>query len=731
MAEQRQVWVESPLGEELLFRRMTGREELGRPFVYELDLLSERIDLGFENLLGQGMTVRHRVAEEHDRSFHGLVSRFSLIGRVGRLALYRAELRPWLWFLTRTANCRIFQEQGVPDIAKEVFREHGFSDFEEGLSEAYDPREYCVQYRESDFDFVSRLLEQEGIYYYFQHEPGKHTLVLADSYSAHAAVPGLEELPFRPDREEAVRAAHVWDWRLDQQVQPGAVALDEYDFERPRADLAVRSQIAREHAIATEEVFDYPGGYVDLELGERYARVGMEELAAAHERVHGEGDPWGLHAGHLFRLAEFPREDQNREYLVVAAHHELVAEAYETGTGSDDGDVRYTCRLEAMDSQQPFRPARTTPVAVVRGPQTAVVVGQSGEEIWTDKYGRVKVQFHWDRYGQSDDASSCWVRVSQNWAGKNWGGMFVPHVGHEVIVDFLEGDPDRPVVTGRVYNADNMPPEGLPGARTKSIIRDHGGNEIVMEGADGSQQIRLYSPTEDSKIVIGAPNQGNIFLYTGGEMVARIVGNVLEQFQADHQRETTGNLTSTVSGNESRTVSGSQNDTVLGDVIRKSAGKVQWEVGGELVKATAGAEATVNLSAKSTSTAGAQQDTFAGGKLSTMHGYTHSITRGWKREVNTASVVKDEATKEVNVKSNYEFFIGGWFKVDAGSGAFLTVGDSIVMVEGDRVKLHAANVEIKGTSSVKIESGGNIDLKPSGKVNIPKGKFDDGGAIKT
>ena len=496
---ERAVEIFTPLGDDvLLFHRMTATEALGRLFQFDLDLLSKDPNIKFEDLLGQNVTVRLELPQDKIRYFNGFVSRFSLSGSLGELSVYTATVRPWLWFLTRTADCRIFQEMTVPDIIKQVFRDHGFTDFEEALSGTYRKWTYCVQYRETDFNFVSRLMEQEGIYYYFKHEKDKHMLVLSDSVSSHEPFPDYEKIPFFPPDEHLRREEHhIHEWTVSQEVQPGIYALNDYDFERPKANLQVKSAIQRRHARAAMEIFDYPGEYTQASDGETYVRARIEELQAEYEQVEGESNARGLTVGSLFELFDFPREDQNREYLIVSATHELESVAYTSGSSADGEDV-YACSFTALHSKQPYRQPRITPKPMVQGSQTAVVVGPAGEEIYTDKYGRVKIQFHWDRYGKYDENSSCWVRVSHPTAGKSWGAVQIPRIGQEVIVDFLEGDPDQPIITGRVYNANQMPPFELPGAGMVSGMKSNstpgggGYNEMSMNDTKGKEGITIH-----------------------------------------------------------------------------------------------------------------------------------------------------------------------------------------------------------------------------------------------
>ena len=502
MADDRQVTLSGPLADPFNVIRVSGEEALGRLYEITVDLLSRDSDVDFGEVLGQPLGVRIALPGGGERFFHGLVTRFGQTGGEGRYAAYRAVLRPWAWYLSRASDCRIFQEMTIPDIVKAVFREHGFSDFEESLSGDYSAHTYCVQYRETDFNFVCRLLEEEGITFFFRHEQDRHILVLADGLSAYSTLAGYEQIPYYPPGNEARRERdHISEWLLDQEIQTELYALRDYDFEKPKANLDAKASIQRSHGAESFEIYDYPGYYKEKSDGEILAEVRIEEQQARFETLHGQGDARGIAPGFLFSLTNHPRPDQNREVLVTQARYEVDAGQYETAGGS--GAVSMHCAFTAVPSDQAYRPARATPKPVVQGPHTATVVGPAGETVWTDQYGRVKVQFHWDREGKRDENSSCWLRVSQMSAGKNWGAMFVPHVGHEVIVSFLEGDPDQPIITGRVYNADNMPPLPLPDDRYKSIVRDHYGNEIRMDGTPGEEHISIYSPTHKSKMWLG------------------------------------------------------------------------------------------------------------------------------------------------------------------------------------------------------------------------------------
>ena len=515
---ERDVIISSPLGADvLLLNKMIAKDELGKPFHYELFLRSEKPDIKYDDIVGQMVTVKSASQERTTRYFTGYVKSFvqdseddDAVGAEERTG-YRATLVPWIWFLSRTADCKIFQEKKAPEIIKEVFRDNGFSDFKDSLTGTYRTWVYYVQYRESDFDFVSRLMEQEGIYYYFEHTDGKHTLVLSDSVSSHSASPEASELILR-DKRSPGQEQHVKRWSVTTQVKQGVFAETDYDFEEPGKNLFSKKLITRNHAHADGEVFDYPGQYTVVAEGDSYSKVQIEHLQAAQELAEARTEHEGVIAGYTFKLKEHARRDQNREYLVTSTLITLTSGAFgESGTErSGQSEQPYMdCQFTSLDTARQFRTQPTTPRPFVHGPQTAVVVGPKGDEIHTDKYGRIKVQFHWDRLGKSDEKSSCWIRIVQNWAGKKWGFINIPRIGHEVLVEFLEGDPNRPIVTGSVYNNDLMPPYGLPDNATQSGIKTHSSkegtpdnfNEIRFEDKKDSEEIYFHAEKDFNRVV--------------------------------------------------------------------------------------------------------------------------------------------------------------------------------------------------------------------------------------
>ena len=589
---------QSPLGEDaLLIRRLVATEQFGRLSRMTVDLLSEDPAIRFQDLLGRNVSLRLSKRSGPTRYFNGYVSRFVETGRQGRQSLYQATVVPWLWFLTRTADCRIFQNLTAPQIIKQVFQDHKVADLEDRLNKSYRQWEYCVQYRETDFNFVSRLMEQEGIYYYFAHGNGRHALVLADSRMAHEPYPGYEQIPYRPPTDAFTDREHIYQWAVAQEVQPGAFALTDFDFKNPRKSLRTSAQVSRPYQPSDYEMFDFPGEYEEFGDGEQYARLRIEELQAQQEEVRGETDAYGLAVGHTFQLTEFSRQDQCRNYLVTAAEYEWRMDEYDS---TDEAPVRepvYVCRFRAIDANQPFRTPRTTPRPLIRGPQTAIVVGPKGEEVWTDEYGRVKVQFHWDRYGKADENSSCWIRVAQVWAGKKWGGMYIPRIGQEVIVEFLEGDPDRPIITGRVYNGAAMPPYDLPAAKTMSTLKSNsskggdGFNEIRFEDKKGQEQIFVHGEKDED---IRIKNDGREWigrdrhLIVKRDQMERVEGDKHGEVKGDRNEKIGGSLSEQI-GADSQHKVGQKQAVEAGTEIHLKAGqKVVIEAGMQLTIKAAG-----------------------------------------------------------------------------------------------------------------------------------------------
>jgi len=580
----------TPLGDDaLILKTASIHEQLGRLFQIEVELTAPDTDINFDDLIGQNATIRLDVPKSDDpRYFNGFISRFVQTKNESGGAHYHATLVPWMWFLTRTADCRIFQQMNIPDIIEKVFKDHGFNDFKNSLTGTYSVLDYCVQYRETDFNFVSRLMEHAGIYYYFQHENGKHTLVMCDAINAHNPYPGFATIEFHPLGQSGSELGDVVDWVVQKEVQTGIYALKDFDFTAPKKDLQVKSNIDRNYAASSFEIYDYPGDYTQPADGTGYSKVRIEELQANYETVRGQATARGIATGCTFTLdivTDDLRKDQGREYLVIAADYHIDVGSLESGGGSEHDN--FSCSFSAIATDEVFRSARLSPKPLIQGPQTAMVVGPSGEEIYTDQYGRVKLQFHWDRYGKADENASCWVRVSQLWAGKNWGAMHIPRVGQEVIVEFLEGDPDCPIITGRVYNAASMPPYSLPGEKTKSTNKSNsskgggGFNEIRFEDKKGSEQIFVHGEKDediriknDAKEWIGNDRH----LVVVHDQVEHVQNNRNETVDADHKESIGKDRHLNVTGKEAVSIGGSKSLSVTGDVIEVFQGNHSEQV---------------------------------------------------------------------------------------------------------------------------------------------------------
>ena len=514
----------SALGDELQFRSMTGYEQMGRLFEFRVRLLSSTQGISAKNMLGTDLTVEVDLTTEAGgtgtRYLSGQVAGFAFTGRDGDYYAYEALMRPWLWLATRRSDFKIFQNMTVPQIVQEVLAPYGFT-IDNKLCNSYRTWEYCVQYGETDFNFISRLLEHEGAYYYFRHQLGSHSLVLADDIGSHTALPnGPTTIPYYPKtRTTSVHDVDYIDsWHALEDITSGHYAADDYDFTKPRALLDTLQAQPGGYSQDSWEIYNWPGGYTEVSDGDNYARVRMEQLQAEGKTEHGQGNARNIAPGYNFNLSSYPVSAYNTEYLIESASydfHENVERsdgAGGSGTSASavaDSPTVYRIGFTAVPANVRYKVKTHTPKPRTHGPQTAVVVGPASEEIYTDEYGRVKVQFFWDRYGANDENSSCWIRVSQAWAGANYGSMHIPRIGQEVIVDFLNGDPDFPIITGRVYNASQMPPWDLPANKTQSGIKTRSSlngtpgdgaadspgmaNALLFEDLAGQEQLWLHA----------------------------------------------------------------------------------------------------------------------------------------------------------------------------------------------------------------------------------------------
>jgi len=679
--------IATPLGaDKLVLRRLSGREELGRMFEFKLDLISEDPAIPFDDIVGQNVTISLSLADSKRRYFNGFVSEFVQTTAQGGFPEYRAVVVPHLWLMTRTSDCRIFQNKKVPDILKEMFQKHGFSDIEDTLDVSnYRTWENCVQYRETDFNFISRLMEQEGIYYYFKYENGKHTLVLADSLSKHNPYEGYETIDFRRPGEQNILKEEIVDWTIRSVIQPGKFAHTDYNFKTPRTQLLNPASVEQAHARADYEIFDYPGAFVEGGEGEQYARIRIEELQAQHEVLTGQTNARGICPGFKFTLKDHPREDQNREYLITSAEYLVNADGFETGKDQPDTKA-FTCTFTAIDATVQFRPARRTPKPSIRGTQTAVVVGPSGEEIYPDEFGRVKVQFPWDRYGEMNENSSCWIRVSQVHAGKTFGGIDLPRIGEEVVVGYLEGDPDQPLIIGRVYNAEQKVPFSLPGQMVVSGMKSNstkgggGYNEMSMNDTKGKEKITVHGQYD-----MGTTVEHDQTLTVHNDRTQTVDNN-------DSLTVTKGNRTVTVqSGTNAETIKGNSTHTV-------EAGNRAVSVSGGDYSATA--SAAVFLHGK-----GAGVGITGDAKGVTVSGSGQGVG------------IKGAGGPGVGIHGDPNVEINGASKVSIVSPLVL-IGDATIKIGGSSIELSAGGCSITlamglvsiGGPAIKVAADGMCDI---------------------
>jgi len=507
--KNRFIAINTPLGEDtLLLTHFSGVEGISKPFNFFLKMFSEDHSLSFENIIGKQVSVSIRLADDSKRFFNGIIYRFSR-SRVGgkegedvRFSYFEATMVPYFKLLEHTINTRIFQNKSVPDIIKQIFKERGLQNYSFKLNKTYSARTYCVQYQETDFDFISRLLSEEGIFYFFEHTSSLHKMILADASSHHKSCPKQKSAIYQLTGGGAQKEDFVISLQKKQQIQSGKISLNDFNYETPNVFMACSIKGNVQSGPGEREIYEHPGKYSTLDDGNRIARIRMEEQDTYFTTISGTSNCRAFTSGFRFKIEKFIHNDlNNKELVLVHIEHNAEIGYNYPGTLTQSKKFQYHNTFTCIPYDVPFRPSRKFQKPKITGIQTAIVVGPSGEEIFTDNegYGRVKVQFHWDREGKYNENSSCWIRVSQNWADKNWGIFTLPRIGQEVIVSFVDGDPDKPIIVGCVHNAIALPPYKLPKEKTKSTIKTlsskNGGgyNEIRFEDKKDNEQIFVHA----------------------------------------------------------------------------------------------------------------------------------------------------------------------------------------------------------------------------------------------
>jgi type VI secretion system secreted protein VgrG len=563
--------------EGLLIRRLWGREAVSEPFRFELEVAARDIELPLDGMLGRSVTFLLLMADDRPRYVNGVVAAMRHESADLTGAIYRLQLVPWFSLLRHRTDCRVFQDLTVPEIVARVFEPYQFADLEPRLDGEYQPRLHCVQYRESDHDFVARLLEEEGIAYHFEHEDGRHVMVLVDSPQRREPCPDQPTVLYRT-ADQAADEATGWgqdmvrEFRPEQQLRSGTYQVVDFNLHDPGTSLTAPGASQFQLPVNEQlESYQYPGEFVKLgaedaqklPFGEQRAELLAERRDVEVLQAQGESDCRAFRPGTTVELLNHPTAAFCDQWLLLAVEHELDQTATLSSTAT--GEARYANRFTALPGRVPFRPSRATPRPRMHGPQTAMVTGPEGEEIHTDRLGRVKVCFHWDRYGPRDGSDSCWVRVAQGWAGGGWGAQFVPRIGQEVVVDFLDGDPDQPLVTGSVYNGRNAIPFEHP---TQSGIRTRSSRE-------GSSQNGNEIRFEDQK------DQEELFVQAERDLTVNVKQASSTSVGADAGTTVSGDNSLTVSGDDTTTVEGTRTVTVTGDQTHELAASDIASVGGD------------------------------------------------------------------------------------------------------------------------------------------------------
>jgi type VI secretion system secreted protein VgrG len=634
-----------PLKDRAWIMALNGTEAISRPFSFYLDLASEDANLPFDEIVGHPMAFSIRLSDRSkERLFHGIIRRFTVLPHDQRLFRYQVELVPWLWLLTKTRDCRIHQALSVPEILQETFSRLGFADYQIKLTGEYAKNEYCVQYRESAFHFVSRLMEQEGIFYFFQHTKERHVLVLADSPAAHAPCQIQSRAAFYPVYKTTLWEEEdcITEFQPQSQIHSAKFAMKDYDFESPSTQLiSESSSMDKQRGTPELEVFSYPGGFRRRNDGSRLADLRLQSDAAANAVISGSGGCRTFESGRTFELTDYPRRNLNTHYVLTSVRHSAQSPEIYSSEGESDS---YKNSFTVIPKAIPYRPPSLSPRPVIQGCQTGVVTGPEGEEIHTDKYGRVKVHFHWDRHSRLDAGSSCWIRVTQAWAGRNFGSIWIPRIGQEVIVDFLEGDPDRPIITGAVYNADQIHPADLPANKMRSGFH--------------SQSTETGSPAQFNQMRFDdTPGKEEVRIHAQKDWNSRIVHNRTTNIGRHEMNLIVGNQKTAIAGSDTQQIGKLDVDIVFGNQ--------KTEIGGASIIRIGAAELEAILGNAAHSTGGLEKHTAA-----VLYASTSLGAQSWEAK--------------------------GSFNILSG-GLALLKSKSTAQISGSAVSMTAAVIRLKGT----------------------------------
>ncbi|HAK61152.1 MAG TPA: type VI secretion system tip protein VgrG [Nitrospiraceae bacterium] len=665
------------VSEKLRVYEFSGNEQISLPFSYAVTVATTDNGLEFGSIVGKSVVLTILDLEsEVSRYVTGIVSSIEQ-GSIGRkYTLYDVEIVPRIKLLDYRTDSRIFQEMSAPDIVKQVLQEGNIpaSEFRLDLQGTYPTREYCVQYQESDLNFISRLLEEEGIYYFFEHTEESHVMVISDQISGYPPINGEKTVIYHGVSSAVSNEEFIYSFGYGENVVSGAVVQKDYNFKKPALNLESSKQGEVNNEL---EIYEFPGEFYTPEDGTARVNARLQSVGAGRQVAHGNANVRRFIPGYSFTLSKYKRDDLNQDYLLT-----YVAQSGNQHTVLDEGaglgENDYQCTFEAVPATTPFRAPQVADRPRIEGIQTAIVVGPSGEEIYTDEFGRIKVQFHWDRQGENNEKSSCWIRVAQSWAGASWGAVFLPRIGHEVVVAFIEGDPDRPLVTGSVYHGTNRVPYKLPDEKTRSTIKSNstpdggGSNELRFEDKKDAEEIYLHGQKDWTIVIENDKNQ------TIGHDETLEVGNDRTKTVKNDQSESIGNDKTIDVGND-------HNETI---------GK--------------------NMS------------------LSVGENRTESVTGNHNETISKDMSLDVEKSRTINVSDDHTESIGKKMTLDVGADANISIGKNmstmvdkkVVIDAGDSIALNCgqASLTLKKDGKIQI-SGSGITIKASGNLVLKGSKI--------
>ncbi|SDE47391.1 type VI secretion system secreted protein VgrG [Paracoccus isoporae] len=753
----------------LAFLAMQGHDEISQCFEFDVSAISGTPDIAAHDLLGEEVAL-HVSADPQDpasiRCFHGIVDEFRFAGTDGQGHWrYHLTLRPRMWLLGKSSDNRIFQEMTVVDIVSEILEQHGCTAYEWQLDRDPPKREYCVQYGESDLNFVQRLLEHEGIFYFFRFDPSGHRIIFCDGFGALQSAENCSTLHFREGWSgHAAGIGAITDFSRADCIVPGSHSLTDYDFEKPSADLMSRSENPLPHSNSEGARYGYPGQYTEFQRGDDLAMIRNQQDQARMQVITALSTASAPASGNVFALTDFPREVENESYVIERVAYDIRGRRHRSeaqGASMGDPAARFATMPEKQSREADragfsalytlipervsYRPAFRARRPVMKGPQTAVVVGPQGEEIYTDKYSRVKVQFHWDRDGRRDQNTTCFIRVSSAWAGSGWGFIQIPRIGQEVIVDFLEGDPDQPIITGRVYNAEQMPPYALPANATQSGWKSNsspgggGWNELRFEDKKGSEEVYFQAEKDHNELV-----KNNESRHIGNDWAEEVVRDATQWVGHDRTEAVDNNKSTTVGVDRTVKIGSNDDETVgknrtlrVGVDESISVGNNSTEVIGMNHSQSVGATQTVTVKLTRTDTVGAAETRLVGAAQVNTIGAERAVTvgdaqqhviakdDGWVIGDNQSIRIGKDQLSEIGknltqtIGENRTISVAKSASESIGDDMALNVGKTIVVEAGDSLVLKCgkASIAMKKDGTINID-GKDITTKGSGKINV-------------